>query len=55
MAMWRLAVQDKAPEMVTMIRRFSVSSDSEGVSVRGTLPSAFIRSVASRAKRIGPR
>ena len=51
MAMWRLAVQDKAPEMVTMIRRFSVSSDAEGVSVRGTLPAAFIRSIAERAER----
>jgi hypothetical protein len=51
MAMWRLAVQDKAPEMVTMIRRFSVSSDGEGVSVRGTLPAAFIRSIAEKAER----
>jgi hypothetical protein len=50
MAMWRLAVQDKAPEMVTMIRRFSVSSDGEGVSVRGTLPAAFIRSIAEKAR-----
>lgn len=51
MAMWRLAVQDKAPEMVTMIRRFSVSSDGEGVSVRGTLPAAFIRSIAEKAEK----
>jgi hypothetical protein len=51
MAMWRLAVQDKSPEMVTIIRRFSVSSDGEGVSVRGTLPAAFIRSIAEKAER----
>jgi hypothetical protein len=51
MAMWRLAVQDKSPEMVTMIRRFSVSSDGEGVSVRGTLPGAFIRSIAEKAEK----
>jgi hypothetical protein len=51
MAMWRLAVQDKAPEMVTMIRRFSVSSDGDGVSVRGTLPAAFLRSIADKAER----
>jgi hypothetical protein len=51
MAMWRLAVQDKAPEMVAMIRRFSVSNDGEGVSVRGTLPAAFLRSIAEKAER----
>lgn len=50
MAMWRLAVQEKSPEMVTIIRRFSVSSDGEGVSVRGTLPAAFIRSIAEKAE-----
>jgi hypothetical protein len=51
MAMWRLAVQEKSPELVTMIRRFSVSSDGEGVSVRGTLPAAFLRSIADKAER----
>jgi hypothetical protein len=51
MAMWRLAVQEKSPEMVTMIRRFSVSNDGESVSVRGTLPAAFLRSIADKAER----
>jgi hypothetical protein len=51
MAMWRLAVQEKSPEMVTMIRRFTVSKDGEGVSVRGTLPAAFLRSIADKAER----
>lgn len=51
LAMWRLAVQDKSPDMVAMIRRFSVSSDGEGVSVRGTLPAAFIRSIAEKAEK----
>ncbi len=51
MAMWRLAVQEKSPEMVAMIRRFSVSSDAEGVSVRGTLPAAFLRSIAEKAEK----
>jgi hypothetical protein len=50
MAMWRLTMQENSPEMVTMIRRFSVSSDGEGVSVRGTLPAAFIRSIAEKAR-----
>jgi hypothetical protein len=48
LAMWRLAVQDKAPEMVSVIRRFHVDSDSDGVSIRGTLPSSFLESLGQR-------
>ena len=50
MAMWRLAVQDKSPEMVTMLRQFTVSSDGESVSIHGTLSGAFLRSVAEKAR-----
>lgn len=47
LAMWRLAVQEKSPELVSVIRRFHVESDSEGVSISGTLPGSFLRSLAS--------
>lgn len=50
LAMWRLAVQDKSPELVSVLRKFSVSSDSEAVSIHGTLPGSFLRSVAAHAK-----
>jgi hypothetical protein len=50
LAMWRLAVQDKSPELVSVLRKFTVSSDSEAVSIHGTLPGSFLRSVAARAK-----
>jgi hypothetical protein len=50
LAMWRLAVQDKSPELVSVLRKFTVSSDSEAVSIHGTLPGSFLRSVA-RKKR----
>jgi hypothetical protein len=48
LAMWRLAVSEKAPELVSVIRRFEISSDSEGVSIRGTLPSGFLQSLKER-------
>jgi hypothetical protein len=48
LAMWRLAVQEKAPEMVSILRRFQIDSDSDGVSIRGTLPSSFLESLGHR-------
>jgi hypothetical protein len=47
LAMWRLAVQEKSPELVSVIRKFRVESDGEGVSISGTLPGTFLRSLAS--------
>lgn len=48
LAMWRLAVSDKAPELVSVIRQFQIDSDNEGVSIRGTLPAGFLQSLATR-------
>ena len=42
-AMWRLAVHEKSPEMVTILRRFQIEKDGEGVSITGTLPASFVR------------
>ena len=47
LAMWRLAVQEKSPEMVAVIRGFRVDGDTEGVTVRGTLPGSVLRSLAA--------
>jgi hypothetical protein len=52
LAMWRLAVQDKAPELVSVIRRFRIDNDSDGVSIRGTLPSEFLNSLAQRRQAL---
>lgn len=46
LAMWRLAVSDKSPEMVPVIRRFQVDTDADGVSIRGTLPGSFLRELS---------
>ncbi|MEO6325565.1 MAG: hypothetical protein ABIT01_19270 [Thermoanaerobaculia bacterium] len=48
LAAWRLAVQDKSPDMVSVLRRFKVSHDKEGVTVAGTLPGAAVRALAEK-------
>lgn len=48
LAMWRLAISDKAPELVSVIRRFQIESDGEGVSIRGTLPAGFLKALAEK-------
>jgi len=45
LAMWRLAAQEKS---VSVLRRFKIESESEGVSISGTLPASFLRSLSSQ-------
>lgn len=47
-AMWRLAVHEKAPELVPILRRFDIENDGEGVTVSGTLPSSFLRKIVEK-------
>jgi hypothetical protein len=47
-AMWRLAIHEKAPEMVPILRKFEIQSDREGVTIHGTLPGAFLRQMAEK-------
>ena len=47
LAMWRLAIQDKSPELVTVLRGFRIEDDGEGVSIKGTLPGSFLRSLSA--------
>jgi hypothetical protein len=48
LAMWRLAVSEKSPELVSVIRRFRIDTDADSVSIHGTLPGTFLRSLAGR-------
>jgi hypothetical protein len=49
-AAWRMAAQEKSPELVATIRKFRVSRDGEGVTISGTLPGDLIRSLSAQAK-----
>jgi hypothetical protein len=47
-AMWRLAIHEKSPEMVPILRKFEIESDREGVTIHGTLPGSFLRKMAEQ-------
>ncbi len=47
-AMWRLAVQEKQPELVSALRRFRIESTGDAVTVSGTLPAAVLKSLAEK-------
>jgi hypothetical protein len=48
LAVWRLAVQDKSPEAVSVLRKFTVSRDKTTVSIAGTLPGETVRALAEK-------
>jgi hypothetical protein len=45
-AMWRLAIHEKSPDLVPILRKFEIESDHEGVTIHGTLPGSFLRKMA---------
>jgi hypothetical protein len=47
LAMWRMAVQEKSPELVAVLRGFRIQNDGEGVSISGTLPASFLKTLAA--------
>ncbi|HTY40710.1 MAG TPA: hypothetical protein VMH79_02425 [Thermoanaerobaculia bacterium] len=47
LAMWRMAIQEKSPELVAVLRAFKVESDADGVSISGTLPASFLKSMTA--------
>jgi hypothetical protein len=51
LAMWRMAVQDKSPELVSVIRKFQVASDADAVTIRGNLPATFLRSLENHSAK----
>jgi hypothetical protein len=52
----RLAVKDKAPEMVSVLRRFDVSRKSDSIRVEGSIPAATIRDLmAKKAAAVGSK
>jgi hypothetical protein len=44
----RLAVKDKSPEMVTVLRRFDVSRKSDSILVEGSIPAKSIRELMAK-------
>jgi hypothetical protein len=50
LAIWRLASQEKSPELVPVLRTFRVEKGREGVTVSGTLPGAVLKAMAEKKK-----
>ncbi len=48
LAAWRLAAQDKSPDTVAVLRKFTVTRDKSTVSVAGTLPGSAVRALAEK-------
>jgi len=48
LAAWRLAAQEKSPDTVAVLRKFTVSRDGTTVSIAGTLPGPSIRAMVDR-------
>ena len=48
LAAMRIAVKDKAPEMVSVLRRFDVERTSESLTVGGSIPAATLREVMAK-------
>ena len=44
----RLAVQDKSPELVSTLRRFTVSRNDDSVTVSGSVPAETFRAWAAK-------
>jgi len=52
LAMWRMAVQEKHPDLVPVLRAFKVSQGTDSVTVSGTLPGPVIRDLQARKERV---
>ncbi|MEO8219005.1 MAG: hypothetical protein ABI718_18165 [Acidobacteriota bacterium] len=47
LAAWRLTVQDKAPQLVSIIRQFEVKRDGDSVSLSGKIPAEMLKTLAT--------
>ncbi len=51
----RLAAQDKSPDLVTVLRKFTVSRTNDSVSISGTVPAESIKTFAAKANHSSTR
>jgi hypothetical protein len=51
LAMWRMAVQEKQPDLLPVLRAFKVSQGTDSVTVSGTLPASVLRDLQPRKER----
>jgi hypothetical protein len=49
-AAWRIAVEDKYPDLVPVIRKFEVRHRNNEVSISGSIPGSLLRELADRSR-----
>jgi hypothetical protein len=49
-AAWRMAAQERSPELVSAIRRFKVSRDEESVTIEGRVPAELVRNLIEQSR-----
>ena len=50
LAAMRLAVKDKQPELVSVLRRFDISRKSDSITVEGSIPAEMLKDMMNKAK-----
>lgn len=50
-ASWRMAAQEKHPELVSVIRGFDINTGSDSVWIKGSVPAAFLKNFAKRVEQ----
>lgn len=50
LAAMRLAVKDKQPELVSVLRRFDINRKSDSITVEGSIPAATLRDLMNKKK-----
>lgn len=48
LAVWRMTVQEKQPDLVPVLRGFKVTQGNDGVTLSGTLPGSVLRDLAAK-------
>ncbi|MFI5182340.1 MAG: hypothetical protein ACHQPI_13215 [Thermoanaerobaculia bacterium] len=52
LAVWRMTVQEKQPDLVPVLRRFQVTQGKDSVTLSGTLSGAMVRELAGRKEHV---
>jgi hypothetical protein len=47
----RLAVKDRQPELVSVLRRFDINRKSDSIMVEGSIPAATLRDMMAKAAK----
>lgn len=51
LAAWRIAAQEKSPDLVPLIRKFEVARDGAGVTLTGTLPASALETLRKSSSK----